>query len=68
MRMPRSSHSPASPPPLPIETTDRAAMPEASTAQGRADRGLDRRRPGQVDGPRPRRPTISGVSTANRSA
>ena len=54
-RMPRSSQSPASPPPLPIETTDRASTPAARTARVAPTAGSTGGEPGQVSGALARR-------------
>jgi hypothetical protein len=66
-RIPRSSHSPARPPPLPIDTTERASMPAASTASAAPTAGCTGGEPASWEA-RDRAASISGLSTAKRSA
>ena len=65
--MPCSSHSPATPPPLPMETTVRAAAAAASTARMAPTAGVTG---GAPDSPTAweRADTSAGVSAAKRSA
>jgi hypothetical protein len=66
-RMPSSSHSSATPPPLPIDTTVRAAAPAARTARVAPTAGVTGGAPASPAA-RVRADTSAGVSAAKRSA
>ena len=66
-RMPRSSHRPVTPPPLPIDTTDRAETLAARTDSIAPTDGATGGGPGNRSA-RARAAPISSLSVAKRSA